>query len=108
MLLVLSYNETSQDKDEEDFPLNLENSFNSKLPPGILTHGLPNPEFVAPAQTEIEVDLKDEVEGRIYKLCFFEICIYYLPFQLKSYQKNKSFTLYFRKSFKSSCLGLVN
>lgn len=105
---MLSYNESSQDKDEEDFPLDLENSFNSKLPPGVLTHGLPNPEFVAPAQTEIELELKEEVEGTITKYVYFLFCIRNIPFQLKSYQKNKSSTLYFRKSFKSSCLGLVN
>lgn len=54
--------------DDEDHSLNMDHGFHSKLPPGILPHGLPTVKEVAPAITPQE-QKKDEVkQGTIFWL----------------------------------------
>lgn len=47
--------------DDEDHSLNMDHGFHSKLPPGILPHGLPTVKEVAPAITPQE-QKKDDVK----------------------------------------------
>lgn len=50
---VLTYDDTSQAEDEESSLPHLD-GFQSKLPPGILPHGLPQVKEVQPALTSLE------------------------------------------------------
>jgi hypothetical protein len=50
---VLTYDDTSQAEDEESSLPHLD-GFQSKLPPGILPHGLPHVKEVQPALTSLE------------------------------------------------------
>lgn len=50
--------------DDEENSLNMDHGFHSKLPPGILPHGLPTVKEVAPAITPQEQKKEEIKEGR--------------------------------------------
>lgn len=56
---VLAFGDAQGDDDESSLP-HMDHGFQSKLPPGILPHGLPTVQEVAPAITPQEKKGKDE------------------------------------------------
>lgn len=56
---VLTYGDAQGDDEENSLP-HLDHGFHSKLPPGILPHGLPTVKEVAPAITPQEKKDKEE------------------------------------------------
>lgn len=56
--------------DDEDHSLNMDHGFHSKLPPGILPHGLPTVKEVAPAITPQEQKKDDVKIGEIMMRLF--------------------------------------
>jgi dynein intermediate chain, cytosolic len=55
----------AQGDDEENSLTHLEHGFSSKLPPGILPHGLPTVKEVAPAMTPQEQKKEEVKEGEV-------------------------------------------
>lgn len=93
--IVLTFGDAQGDDEENSLP-HLDHGFHSKLPPGILPHGLPTVKEVAPAITPQEKKEKEEEkkESELYlenhlfsgyslNNCFFDA-------QLSSCPKNKS------------------
>lgn len=58
--------------DDEDHSLNMDHGFHSKLPPGILPHGLPTVKEVAPAMTPQEQKKDDVKVGELATVESFE------------------------------------
>lgn len=56
---VLTFGDAQGDDEESSLP-HMDHGFHSKLPPGILPHGLPTVKEVAPAITPIEKKEKEE------------------------------------------------
>jgi dynein intermediate chain, cytosolic len=52
--------------DDEEHSLNMDHGFHSKLPPGILPHGLPTVKEVAPAITPQEHKKEEVKQGKIW------------------------------------------
>lgn len=63
---VLTFGDAQGDDEESSLP-HMDHGFHSKLPPGILPHGLPTVKEVAPALTPLEK--KEKEEGK--KQCNF-------------------------------------
>lgn len=68
--IVLAFGDAQGD-DEENSLTHMDHGFHSKLPPGILPHGLPTVKEVAPAITPQEK--KDKEEERKERKAIFEI-----------------------------------
>lgn len=56
---VLTFGDAQGDDDENSLP-HMDHGFHSKLPPGILPHGLPTVQEVAPAITPQEKKVKED------------------------------------------------
>lgn len=56
---VLTFGDAQGDDDESSLP-HMDHGFHSKLPPGILPHGLPTVQEVAPAITPQEIKGKED------------------------------------------------
>lgn len=56
---VLTFGDAQGDDEESSLP-HMDHGFHSKLPPGILPHGLPTVKEVAPAITPLEKKEKEE------------------------------------------------
>lgn len=56
---VLTFGDAQGDEDESSLP-HMDHGFHSKLPPGILSHGLPNVKEIAPAITPLEKKVKED------------------------------------------------
>lgn len=67
---VLTFGDAQGDEDESSLP-HMDHGFHSKLPPGILSHGLPNVKEIAPAITPQEKKVKED-EKKTSKLRPFE------------------------------------
>lgn len=64
---MLTYGDAQGDDEESSLP-HLDHGFHSKLPPGILPHGLPTVKEVAPAITPQEQKKEEEKKESTYKL----------------------------------------
>lgn len=82
----------AQGEDEESSLPHIDHGFHSKLPPGILPHGLPTVKEVAPAVTPQEQKTKEnDKKGEFDK--YYQPkdpCNASTPFQLWSSLKNKN------------------
>lgn len=56
---MLTFGDAQGDDDENSLP-HMDHGFHSKLPPGILPHGLPTVQEVAPAITPQEKKVKED------------------------------------------------
>lgn len=81
---VLTYGDAQGDDEENSLP-HLDHGFHSKLPPGILPHGLPTVKEVAPAITPQEKKDKEEekkesktanVSDLKWRILFFQFSFY--------------------------------
>lgn len=75
-----------QGDDEESSLTHIDHGFHSKLPPGILPHGLPTVKEVAPAITPQEQKKEDLKEGKCCRLWqewndSYVICFFFLSHQ---------------------------
>lgn len=59
--------------DDEENSLNMDHGFHSKLPPGILPHGLPTVKEVAPAMTPQEHKKEEIKEGELHLFLFLHL-----------------------------------
>ncbi|XP_031627610.1 cytoplasmic dynein 1 intermediate chain isoform X2 [Contarinia nasturtii] len=64
---VLTFGDAQGDDDENSLP-HMDHGFHSKLPPGILPHGLPTVQEVAPAITPQEKKVKEDEKKQIIEL----------------------------------------